>query len=392
MTPAEARERIRAQTDLNAFISVTEEVGDGPVVAVKDLIDVRGTVTTGGGVLLPNTPARRDAPVIRRLRASGCVMIGKTNLHEWAFGVTSENPHYGTVRNPRAPGRVAGGSSGGSAVAVAAGLCDWAIGSDTGGSIRVPASFCGVVGFKPTIGSIEMEGVIPLSRSLDTLGPMAPDVRTTVRALEMMTGWTELLPYRPRPLSELRVAVARGWADDLEPELAAVWSSVAAGLPEVELPERRRMAGPGLIILRAEAAAYHRDFLERNPHRYGDDVRRLLEQGLEVSRRDYSLALLDQSHVRVEAEAALEGWDAVLTPTTRVLPPPAGAAYDRGDLTMFTRPFNTTGQPVVTLPAPVPADAMPAGISAVGRFGQDALLAEVALALETAWAGMTGAR
>jgi Asp-tRNA(Asn)/Glu-tRNA(Gln) amidotransferase A subunit family amidase len=385
LTPAQARERIRACAELNAFISVTDEDGDGPIVAVKDLVDVRGTVTTGGSVLLPSTAARRDAPVIRRLRAHGCVMIGKTNLHEWAFGVTSQNPHHGGVRNPRALDRLPGGSSGGSGAAVAAGLCDWAIGSDTGGSIRIPASFCGVVGIKPTIGSVDTEGVIPLSRTLDTLGPLAPDVSTAARAMEMMSGIPGLVPDSVRPFSELRLAVARGWADGLEPELAAVWEHVAAGLPEIDLPERRRMGAPGLTILLAESAAFHRHNLELYPDRYGDDVRRLLEQGLEIDRHAYAMALLEQSRVRVETEAAMEGWDAVLAPVTRVLPPKLDEEYDRGDVTGYTRPFNTTGQPVVTLPAPLTAGTVPVGIQVVGRFGEDAAAIEVALALEAAW-------
>ncbi|HEY4025989.1 MAG TPA: amidase [Candidatus Dormibacteraeota bacterium] len=385
MTPAEARERIRASADLNAFISLTEEDCDGMVVAVKDLVDVRGTVTTGGGALLPATPARRDAVVVRRLREHGCVMIGKTNLHEWAFGVTSQNPHHGGVRNPRALDRIPGGSSGGSAAAVAAGLCDWAIGSDTGGSIRIPASFCGVVGFKPTIGSVDMDGVLPLSRTLDTLGPLAPDVRTAARALEMMSGLDGLVPEHPSPLLELRVGRAAGWEHGLEPEVAAAWKRTTAALPEVELPDRRRMAAAGLTILLAEAASFHRDWLATHPHRYGDDVRRLLEQGLEITAHEYSAALLEQSRVRVETEAAMAGWDAVLAPTTRVLPPRLGETYDRNDLTGYTRPFNTTGQPVVTLPAPVPAGAVPVGISVVGHFGDEGTLTEVALALEAAW-------
>ncbi|HXM56486.1 MAG TPA: amidase, partial [Candidatus Dormibacteraeota bacterium] len=382
---AEARERIAACAELNAFISVTEEDGEGPVVAVKDLVDVRGVPTTGGGAILPLVRAERDALVIRRLREHGCVMIGKTNLHEWAFGVTSQNPHHGGVRNPRALDRVPGGSSGGSGAAVAAGLCDWAIGSDTGGSIRIPASFCGVVGIKPTIGSVDTEGVIPLSRTLDTLGPLAPDVSTAARALEMLSGLPDLLPERVRPLSELRVGAAAGWGDGLEPELAAPWERVAGGLSEVQLPERRRMGEAGLTILLAEAAAFHRHSLELYPDRFGDDVRRLLEQGLEIDRHAYSMALLEQSRIRAETETAMEGWDAVLAPTTRVLPPKLGEAYERADLTGYTRPFNTTGQPVVTLPAPVPADAVPVGISVVGHFGQDAAVIEVALALEAAW-------
>src|SRR6266550_4339086 len=154
-----ARQRILERAELNAFISVSSEEGRGTVVAVKDLVDVAGMVTTAGGVILPNEPAERDAPVVARIRRQGCVVVGKTNLHEFAFGVTSNNPHYGAVRNPHDPTRVAGGSSGGSAAAVAAGMCDWAIGSDTGGSIRIPASFCGVVGFKPTIGSVDMDRV-----------------------------------------------------------------------------------------------------------------------------------------------------------------------------------------------------------------------------------------
>src|SRR4030081_3487665 len=176
-----ARKRILERADLNAFISVSSEEGQGTVVAVKDLIDVAGMVTTGGGVILPREPAAEDAPVVKRLRREGCVMVGKTNLHEFAYGVTSVNPHYGAVRNPHDPRMVAGGSSGGSAVAVATAMCNWAIGTDTGGSIRIPASLCGVVGFKPALGSIETAGVIPLSRSLDPLGPIATDVAGVAR-------------------------------------------------------------------------------------------------------------------------------------------------------------------------------------------------------------------
>src|SRR5437764_1885806 len=184
----QARARIRERSELNAFIPVTDEQVSGDDVAVKDLVDVQGMVTTAGGVILPDVPASEDAPVIKRLRQSGCAIVGKANLHEFAYGVTSINPHYGTVRNPHDTGRVAGGSSGGSAVAVAAGMCDWAVGSDTGGSIRIPSGLCGIVGFKPAVGSIDTTAVVPLSRSLDTLGPMAPDVATAAQAFAMMTG------------------------------------------------------------------------------------------------------------------------------------------------------------------------------------------------------------
>jgi aspartyl-tRNA(Asn)/glutamyl-tRNA(Gln) amidotransferase subunit A len=353
------------------------------VVAVKDLVDVRGSVTTAGSVILPSTPAEEDAPVIRRMRKFGCVVVGKTNLHEWAFGITSDNPHYGAVRNPRNTELVAGGSSGGSAAAVAAGLCDWAVGSDTGGSIRIPAALCGVVGFKPTIGTIETEGVVPLSRSLDTLGPLAPDVLSAARALGMMSGLPGLVPVRPRPLHQLRIAVARGWGDDLAPELAGPWQLAVRGLPEVELGDPFEMGAPGLTILLVEAARFHAAWMERYADRYGADVLELLRRGQAVSRQDYSRAILDQSRVRLETAAAMAAWDAVLAPATRIGAPRVGEVYERTDLSGYTRPFNTTGQPVITLPAPGPG--MPVGIQVVGHFGQEATLVEAALALETAW-------
>jgi Asp-tRNA(Asn)/Glu-tRNA(Gln) amidotransferase A subunit family amidase len=385
LTPAQARERIRSRADLNAFISLTDEEGGGPVVAVKDLVDVRGTVTTGGGTVLPGKAATEDAPVIRRMRESGCVVVGKTNLHEWAFGVTSENPHYGPVRNPHDPRRVAGGSSGGSAVAVAAAMCDWALGSDTGGSIRIPAAFCGVVGFKPTIGTVETEGVIPLSRSLDTLGPLAPDVRSAAVALEMMSGLAALVPAEPRPLGKLRVAAAQSWAGDLAADQAAAWREATHGLPEADLGDPLEIGGSGLTILLVEAAAFHSRWIAAHADRYGSDVLQLLRQGQTVSRQDYSRALFQQAKLRVAVEDALDGWDAVLVPATRVGPPVIGEAYARGDVTVFTRPFNTTGHPVIALPAP--STGMPVGVQVVGHFGQEGRLVEAALALEVAWGG-----
>jgi aspartyl-tRNA(Asn)/glutamyl-tRNA(Gln) amidotransferase subunit A len=371
---------------LNAFISLTEEQGEGQVVAVKDLVDVRGMVTTGGGTILPAVPATDDAPVVARMRDHGCVVMGKTNLHEWAFGVTSQNPHYGGVANPRAPGRIPGGSSGGSAVAVAAGLCDWAVGSDTGGSIRIPAAFCGVVGIKPTLGTVDTTGVIPLSRTLDTLGPLAPDVATAARALAAMSELTGLVAAAPRSLDRFRVAVPRGWGRDLDETNAPAWAAVSRGLPEIDFPDQHELGTAGLSILFAEAADYHRRWVEKYPDRYGDDVLALLRRGLETNRSAYVQALLDQSRLRQQAEQAMADWDALLVPGTRIAPPPADKPYDRADLTSYTRPFNTTGQPVVSLPAPVMG--LPVGIQVVGHFGADAALLEVALALEKAWAAL----
>jgi aspartyl-tRNA(Asn)/glutamyl-tRNA(Gln) amidotransferase subunit A len=318
------------------------------------------------------------------MRAHGCVVMGKANLHEWAFGVTSQNPHYGGVVNPRATGRIPGGSSGGSAVAVAAELCDWAVGSDTGGSIRIPAAFCGVVGIKPTVGTVDTTAVIPLSRTLDTLGPLAPDVATAARALEAMSELTGLLPAASRSLDRFRVAVPRGWGTDLDETNAPAWAAVSRGLPEIDFPDQHELGAVGLKILFQEAADYHRRWVEEHPDLYGADVLALLRAGMELSRGPYVQALLDQSRLRQQAEEAMADWDALLVPATRIAPPPVDQPYERSDLTSYTRPFNTSGQPVVSLPAPVAG--LPVGIQVVGHFGAEAPLVEVALALEKAWA------
>jgi aspartyl-tRNA(Asn)/glutamyl-tRNA(Gln) amidotransferase subunit A len=385
MNASQARERIRAEWDSRAFISMTDESGEGTPVVVKDLVDVRGTVTTAGGIIRDEPPATRDAPVIERMRAHGCVVVAKSNLHEWAFGVTNENPHYGSVQSPRAPGRVAGGSSGGSAAAVALGTCAWAVGSDTGGSIRVPAAYCGVVGLKPTVGTVDVEQVWPLARTLDTLGPLAPDVRTAASALEAMSDLRDLLPREPRPLSSLRIGAPHDWGDDLDEAVGAGWRRVAANLPRVTFPDRATLLRTGLTILNVEASSLHRHWVEEHPGKYGGDVLELLRTGLEIPRATYVAALLEQSRLRLELERALEGWDAVLAPATRVVPPRLGEPYERSDVTCYTRPFNTTGHPVIVLPAPAEDDGLPVGIQVVGHFGREAELVEVALALEAAW-------
>jgi aspartyl-tRNA(Asn)/glutamyl-tRNA(Gln) amidotransferase subunit A len=378
----EARRRIDEHADLNAFISISAEDGAGPVVAVKDLVDVAGLVTTAGGIILPNELAARDAPVVERVRRAGCVIVGKTNLHEFAFGVTSVNPHYGAVRNPHDPSRVAGGSSGGSAVAVATGMCDWAIGSDTGGSIRIPGSLCGVVGFKPELGCIDTTGVIPLAWSLDTLGPMAPDVASTARAFTVMSGEPVALEHVERP----RLAVPRGWVTDLDEPTARAWRLVSAGFPEVDFVERKLLFDAGLTILLVEAATYHRRWIAEYPEKYGSDVLAHLQRGLSVPGVDYAESMRDQAQLKEQAVRMMEGVDALVLPATAIVAPPIETINEgREPLTRFTRPFNTTGQPVVVLPAPV--RGLPVGIQVVGKTNVAALRA--ALWLEQEWRNLT---
>jgi len=364
--------------ELNAFISLSEEEGSGDRVAVKDLIDVRGMVTTAGGTILPSIPAADDAPVIKRLRKAGCVVVGKTNLHEFAYGVTNVNPHYGTALNPHDPGRVAGGSSGGSAVAVATGMCDWAIGSDTGGSIRIPASLCGVAGFKPAYGSIEVGGVIPLSWSLDTLGPLAPDIATAARAYSVMSGETIDLDDLAQP----RLAQPAGWVTDLDEATGRAWELVSKGVPRIEFVDRDRLFPAGLTILQAEAAAYHRAWAKEYPEKYGADVLRLIRYGLEIPAVDYIEALRERPRLQDAAELAMEGIDALILPATAIVAPPVDAGPEvREQLSRFTRPFNTTYQPVAVIPAPV--QGLPVGIQVVGRTNLETLRA--AAWLERSW-------
>jgi Asp-tRNA(Asn)/Glu-tRNA(Gln) amidotransferase A subunit family amidase len=374
----QARARIRERSELNAFISASEEQGSGDAVAVKDLVDVKGMVTTAGGVILPDIPATDDAPVITRLRESGCAIVGKANLHEFAYGVTSINPHYGTVRNPHDTRRVAGGSSGGSAVAVAAGMCDWAVGSDTGGSIRIPASLCGVAGFKPAFGSIDVGGVIPLSTSLDTLGPMALDMAGTARAYSIMSGEDVSLARLSRP----RLAVPARWVTGLDQPTSDAWESVSRGVPEIEFGDRDTFFQVGLTILLFEAAAYHRRWATDSPEKYGEDVLRLIRRGFEVTPASYEQALLERTRLQDQAERAMEGVDALILPATAVVAPPIETANDmREPLSRFTRPFNTTHQPVAVLPAPV--SGLPVGIQVAGVTNTETLRA--AAWLEQEW-------
>jgi aspartyl-tRNA(Asn)/glutamyl-tRNA(Gln) amidotransferase subunit A len=385
VTASEARSRIAALSHLNAFISVSDEDGQGPAVAVKDLVDVAGMVTTGGGAFLPDRPAARDAAVIRRIRRRGCVVIGKTNLHEWAYGSTSVNPHYGPVRNPADPERIAGGSSGGSAVAVACGMCEWAIGTDTAGSLRIPASLCGVVSIKPTYGTISTAGVIPLSRSLDTVGPMARNVHTAAVALAIMTLRPPLAacpPYDARRLKVARTPI--GWVEDLDAETASAWESVAAGLPEISIPDRLHASRICTTISMYEASQFHRRWLESSPGRYGDDdVRTRLELGLRISQDEYETAMREKATLTRAMSVAMEDWDALLAPATAMVAQPIDGADVREPMTRFTRPFAATGQPVVTIPAPT--SGLPVGIQVVGKPHGDQAAIAAAAALEAQW-------
>jgi aspartyl-tRNA(Asn)/glutamyl-tRNA(Gln) amidotransferase subunit A len=387
MNRHEARRRAQEHAQFKAFISLADDSaadtsGEVNLVAVKDNIDVRGMVTTAGGKHLSPNPVETDAPIIAAIRSAGCQIIGKANMHEYAFGVTNHNVHYGIARNPRDESRIPGGSSGGSAVAVGLGLCDWAIGTDTGGSIRIPAGLCGIVGMKPTTGSLSIEGIFPLAESLDVPGPMAADVAGTARAWSRLTGVPDALAASAIG-SQPNVAVPTGWEDELDSPSAIAWANVTAGLPRIDFPARKMLEDVFQPILFAEATSNHLEWLRDLADEYSEDVRNTLELGRKVTGAGYLWSLRQRERMRDEVERAIGTHDAVLVPNTTIVAPLIGEPHVREKLLHYTRPFSLTGHPVITIPAPT--SGLPVGIQVVGHYGQDAELLAVAAALEADW-------
>jgi Asp-tRNA(Asn)/Glu-tRNA(Gln) amidotransferase A subunit family amidase len=369
---------IDEQRSLNAFIFVDRAAtGSGLVVAVKDNIDVRGMPTTAGGRHLPLTPRTQDAECVRRLRLEGCAILGKTGLYEYAMGGTAENPHFGDVLNPRDPRRDAGGSSSGSAAAVAAGICDAALGTDTLGSVRLPAAFCGVVGYKPRQRAISRRGVVANSPTLDTVGVLAPTVRIAAR-IARVAGRAPAPP--PRIRRRLVLAVPWDWLNGVSDEVEAAFRGIAKDLPDIELPPRELLAGVALTIAQVEGVRLHRRWLRSRPELYGDDVRALLQGNLEVPLSAYRTARRELARLRTLMRRRLATVDAVLVPTVGFAPP-LRARYPleaRRRLSDLTRPFNVSDS--ATFSIPIPGTAVPIGLQVAAN--DDATATSVALELE----------
>ncbi len=367
----------------------------GMPIAVKDLIDVAGTPTTSGSAVPQRHPAA-DAPVIARLRDAGAIIIGKTNLHEFAFGTTSEESAFGPVRNPLDESRSAGGSSGGSAAALVAGMCFGALGTDTGGSIRIPSAACGTVGLKPTFGEIPCDGVVPLSTTLDHVGPMTRSVEDAALMFDALAG------RQPRPLTpaagRLRIGVAAGYLDQrIEPgardALARARAAFAAGghrLDAIEIDHAAWTPHAYLSIVLAEASRYHAANLERYASGYSPGVRIRLEMGRYVLAEDYIRALRLREALRTAVDEALADIDALILPALPIPAPVLGAitvAIDgvaepvRAAMLRLTQLFNISGHPAVALPAANAVDGLPRGLQLVGRRGHTARLLAVAAAL-----------
>ena len=371
----------------------------GVPISVKDLLDMRGLPTTAASRVREGHVADRDAPAIAHLRQAGAIIVGKTNLHEFAFGTTSEDSAFGPVRNPFDPLRSPGGSSGGSAASVAAGMALASIGTDTGGSIRIPAAACGVVGLKPSFGDVSCDGVVPLSRTLDHVGPLAQTVADAALTYHALLGDVAAATPSPMPLSGVRLAVARHYfCDLLDDEVRARFEEAldrlrAAGarIADIEIHHAADIVAVYMHISFADAAAYHAVTLDTMPERYTESVRLRLEMARYVLAEDYVRALNGREVLRREVDAALAQHDALLLPALAIPAPPIGAASVpvgrstepvRSVMLRLTQLFNLTGHPAISVPMGRTSAGLPCGLQLVGCRAQTDALLRVATACE----------
>lgn len=404
----ESLQRIREhQPRLNAFITISDDlaieqartadeelargIDRGPLhgipYALKDNFATRGILTTCGSKILANRIPDVDSAVYRKLKDAGAVLMGKTGLHEFAYGITSDNPHFGTIRNPHDSSRIPGGSSGGSGAAVAANLVFFAMGTDTGGSIRVPASYCGCVGLKPAYGRVSRAGVFPLGFSLDTVGPLTRTVHDAALVMEAVGE----APVVVRRASPCRIGVPQNFFNErLAPPVEAAFDnalrhakSSGCQLSPITVPDPAAINTIGRVILLSEASAVLRPWLDRREE-FGADVLSLLDQGCLVSAMDYIDA---QRLRRVYQQRWAKIWDQVdlvITPTTPIQAPLVGQTVVSDEdvrlaSTRFVRPFNVLG--IAALSVPVGAGSLPAGVQIIGKE-------EVVLAVGAIMAGI----
>ena len=420
----------RLDPRINSYITVTADAAlrdarrldrlrgrRGPLhglpLAVKDLFASKGVRTTAGSKILADWVPRFDATAVERLRGAGAIVLGKLNLHEFAYGVTTNNAHYGATRNPWDLERIPGGSSGGSGAAVAAGLCAGALGTDTGGSIRIPAAACGVVGLKPTYGRVSRHGVVPLSWSLDHVGPLTKTVEDAAILLGTLAGADPRDPtsstrrvdnYRSalrRPVRGLKVGVPREHFFDLLDD--TVHSAFDAALQTlkrlgvrvrpVSIPSAPQSQAAVLAIMMPEASAYHARHLARRAADYGADIRPLLEMGRLVPATTMVAAQRLRARLATECARAFERVDAIIVPSLPVAAPRitehvvqigATTVDVATALARNMMPFNLTGAPVVALPCGCSPAGLPIGLQLAGRPFDEATVLRIAHAYERA--------
>jgi aspartyl-tRNA(Asn)/glutamyl-tRNA(Gln) amidotransferase subunit A len=336
--------------------------------------------TTYGSAVFADHVPDRTAAAVTALEADGWTSVGKANLQEFAYGITSQNPHYGDVPNPRFPGHVAGGSSGGSAAALVTGEADLGLGSDTGGSIRIPAACCEVVGFKPSFGAVPMDGCFPLAPTFDHAGPLALDAAGCAEAMDVLAG---VKPRALEGLDELEVGVA--WLDHAEPAVRARVEAAAELFPrrrplDLPLPDGLHPA------FQAEIADVHRDLFARHRSIYGPNARTKIGRALCVCEGEADAARDARERYRERYAAALEGLDLVVSPTLPITPPPADVdELDvREAMTRLTFPLNAVGAPALALPAGRTYDGLPASIQLFASPGDDGVVLAAGALLERA--------
>jgi len=412
----------RLNPTINAFITVIpdeKEIASGqstPLartlegipIGVKDLYETAGVLTTAGSLFFKDYIPKEDAVAVSKLKVAGADIVGKTSTHEIALGVTNINPHYGTPRNPWNTACITGGSSGGSAAAVAAGMCMAALGTDTGGSIRIPASLCGVVGLKPTNGRVSLRGVFPLSWNLDHAGPLTRSVKDAALLLQVLAGYVEEDPASANVpvddyskdieagVKDWRIALAIG--DFVEVSDAEVLSAVriaaryfvylGAKVEEVDISWLYEAALANGRMTQADGAAYHHERLETHPELFGADIRQRLELGRDLPSGEYVLARRKQVEARRRSELFFRQYDALLLPSTPITALPIddieNSASQAPSLTRFTAPFNLTGLPALSIPCGFTKAGLPIGLQIVSGHWQEAKLLRAGYAFEQA--------
>jgi len=388
----EAAERAAAST-LNAFITLTPPPAappEGPLagvpIGIKDMFATAGIRTTAGSLILRDWVPRRDAPVVRALAAAGAVSIGKTNTHEFALGTTNDNPHYGATRNPWNPALTTGGSSGGSAAAVAGGIVPLALGTDTAGSVRIPAALCGCVGFKPGWGVLDTRGVVPLARSLDTVGLLADSVGTARRAFEALANGRS-------PVADARIIAVHRFRH-VDPEVqSAVDDAIdllrrdGFEIRELEIPLLDRAAEIGLPIARTESLAFHRRWFPERRAEYGADVARALEGAQSITAQEYFEARRLRKKLERAMAAVLGEADVIAGPTVPMAAFRNADAYEKvapgGDIprnavTRFTYPWNLARMPAITVPCGFTRAGLPVGLQLGAARGNEPALLKLA--------------
>jgi aspartyl-tRNA(Asn)/glutamyl-tRNA(Gln) amidotransferase subunit A len=400
--------------ELNAFITVTDELAlsraksleaelpargprsplHGIPVALKDLIDTAGVKTTAGSALWADRVPTMDAAVVKSLEAAGAILVGKTNMDEFAYNFTSETSHYGAIRNPWDKRRSPGGSSGGSAVAVAAGMCFAALGSDTGGSIRLPAALCGITGFKPTYGKVPTDGVAPLAWSMDHVGPMCRTARDAALVLEAIS--SPAARFSARKLKQVRLGIVRkpyfsGIDEEVEHATARAVEQLArlcSGANEVDLPILPAFENwPDLprtysVLISAEAYAYHRPTLGRSEGLYHPGTRLMLQGGADIGAADYIEARREMEALRDASHDLFSKADILITPAA------PGPAFELGKPAslVFLRncaPWNLYGLPCISIPCGFSQDGLPLGMQLTGPSGSDSLVLALASAYQS---------